>query len=298
MKKRIAMIVMVLSFFFVPMPSNAADSGWIVSCQYSHTNKDDPIVFPNQPGLSHSHDYVGSKTTDANSTPQTMLEGATSCLVPGDKSGYWIPTAYKNGQVIHPQGTNKNALFYYRRKGAPTGVIVQPFPLGLKMIVGNAHAQSAAENPDLGTHIIFKCGPGSGTDLPAPPSQCPNTPILSVSLQFPNCWDGQHLDSADHKSHMSYPVNNKCPATHPVVLPRIESFWRYNVGTAPFTFSFDSGPYYTVHQDFFDAWVASDLQKLVDKCLNPGFDCGTNPMVSGLLAPIVPVGPRISPFAQ
>lgn len=276
--RTMSIAVLLLTLCIFPPSSFAADSGWIVSCNYSHTSKDDPIVFPGQPGASHSHDFAGATTTNANSTAQTLLAGGTTCATPGDKSGYWVPTAIRNGQVLHPQGTSKNALFYYRRKGAPTGTTVQPFPLGLKMIVGNAHAKSPSENPQLGTQIIFKCGPGSGTDLPQPPAQC-DSGILSVSLQFPNCWNGKDLDSADHKSHMAYPVSGKCPSSHPVVLPRIESFWRYNVGTGPIgTFAFDSGPYYTIHQDFFNAWEPATLQKLIDKCINPvGIDCGTNP---------------------
>ncbi|HXQ38574.1 MAG TPA: hypothetical protein VN843_31525, partial [Anaerolineales bacterium] len=68
-----------------------------------------------------------------------------------------------------------------------------------------------------------------------------------------------------------------------VVLPRIESFFRYKVGTAPIgTITFSSGPYYTAHQDFFNAWDPAVLQKLVTNCMNKLVDCGTNPSVSGL----------------
>lgn len=259
----------------------AADSGWIVTCQYSHSLPDDPIVSPGQPGASHLHDFVGATTANANSTANSLLAGGTTCLMPADKSAYWVPALYRNGTRILPAATGKHALFYYRRKGAPTGVTVQPFPLGLKMIVGNANATSPSENPLLGSRIIWKCGPGSGTDLPQPPTQC-NSGVMVVSLQFPSCWDGKNLDSADHRSHMSYPNGNSCPASHPVVLPRIESFFRYQVGTAPIgTITLASGGWWTIHADFFNSWQAADLQKLVDNCLNaPNIkDCGTNPAI-------------------
>lgn len=36
------------------------------------------------------------------------------------------------------------------------------------------------------------------------------------------CWDGRHLDSADHKSHMRYAgTGGAWPASHPVSLPAI-----------------------------------------------------------------------------
>ena len=265
-----------------PAPAQAGATGWIVSCNYSHSLSDDPIVFPRLAGVSHLHDFVGGRTTDAFSTRTSLLAGATTCVMPADASGYWVPALYKDGVRVLPKGTSKNALFYYRRKGAPSGTMVQPFPAGLMIIVGNAKARSAQENPQLGTDIIFKCGPGSGTDLPAPPKQCASG-IMVISFRFPNCWDGVHLDSADHKSHMAYPAGGRCPKSHPVVLPRLESFFRYNVGTGPIgEIKLASGPYFTAHQDFFNAWDPAALQALVTKCLNAEVDCGTNPSLSGL----------------
>ena len=258
----------------------AASPGWIVSCQYSHSLKDDPIVFRAQPGASHLHDFVGAKTTDAFSTAASLSASGTTCLMPADKSAYWVPALYEDGVRVLPNGAAKNALFYYRRKGAPTGTMVQPFPMGLRMIIGNAKAKSPQENPQLGTDIIFKCGPGSTTDLPAPPKQC-SSGIMVMSLRFPNCWDGVNLDSPDHRSHMAYPSSGRCPKSHPVVLPRIESFFRYKVGTDPIgTITLSSGPYYTAHQDFFNAWDPAVLQALVTKCMNALVDCGTNPSIS------------------
>lgn len=265
-----------------PEVMKAASSGWIVSCNYSHSLSDDPIVFPGQPGASHMHDFVGASTTDRSSTAASLQSGGTSCAMSADKSAYWVPALYKDGVRVLPKGTSKNALFYYRRKGAPSGTMVQPFPRGLKMIIGNAKAKSPQENPQLGTDIIFKCGPGSTTDLPAPPTRC-SSGIMVMSLRFPNCWDGKNLDSPDHRSHMAYPEGSRCPKSHPVVLPRIESFFRYNVGTGPIgTITLASGPYYTAHQDFFNAWDPAVLQTLVTKCLNTPVDCGTNPSMSGL----------------
>ncbi|MEZ5258374.1 MAG: DUF1996 domain-containing protein [Ilumatobacteraceae bacterium] len=41
----------------------------------------------------------------------------------------------------------------------------------------------------------------------------------------PSCWDGENLDSWDHRSHMAYPhyagPDRVCPSSHPVMLPEI-----------------------------------------------------------------------------
>lgn len=231
------------------------------------------------PGAAHLHDFIGARTTNANSTPDSLRAGGTTCAVAGDRAGYWVPAAYRNGVRMLPTATSKDALFYYRRIGAPSGTTVQTIPDGLKMVIGNANATSAAQNPAIGRgDIIFKCGPGSTQNLMQPPASC-SSGVMVVSYRFPNCWDGKNLDSANHISHMAYPVSGRCPVTHPVNIPRVESFFRYPVPTSgPIgTVTFDSGPYYTAHQDFFNGWVQADLQALVTRCINGGRDCGTNP---------------------
>src|SRR5215207_8472937 len=262
-----------------PVVKADAKPGWIVSCTYSHSNNDDPIVYPGQVGLAHLHDFTGANTTNAFSTFTSLRAGGTTCAMPGDKSSYWVPALYEDGVRILPQSRSGNSVFYYRRIGAPAGIIVRPFPPGLKILIGNAHAMSPQENPGLGTNIVFRCGPGEeGTPpMAAPPTHC-DSGMMVLSLSFPNCWDGVNLDSADHRSHMSYPVDSSCPPSHPVNLPRLESFFRYIVGTGPIgTITLDSGPYYTAHQDFFNAWHPTALQALVTNCINAGIDCGTNP---------------------
>ena len=255
--------------------------GWVVVCNYSHSLKDDPIVFPGQPGASHlhDHDFVGAKSTDAYSTFDSLGAGGTACAMPSDTSAYWIPALYEDGQRLLPAGRQKNALVYYRKVAAPAGTVVQPFPLGLKIVMGNGHAMSPQENPGLGTTIVFGCG--NGPALGAPPTDCA-AGILVVSFYFPNCWDGKNLDSPDHMSHMAYPLQNRCPTSHPVNLPRVEPSFRYRIGVGHVgTITFSSGPYYTAHTDFINAWDPSALQSLVTKCINAGIDCGQNPSPGG-----------------
>lgn len=261
-----------------PGRAQAAAPGWITSCNYSHSSSDDPIVFPNQPGATHLHDFIGAKTANASSTVASLRAGGTNCTMPDDSSAYWTPALYMNGARVLPKATSKHALFYYRRQ---PDVTMTSIPDGLKMLVGDGHATSPSDNEGIASgRIYFKCGPGSGTHLQAPPSQC-SSGVMVISFMFPQCWDGVNLDSPDHKSHMAYPSGNKCSATHPVAIPRIESFVRYLVGTGPIgTVTLSSGPYYTAHQDFWNGWDPPALNWLLDNCINAGKDCGKNPTVA------------------
>src|SRR5262245_26804551 len=66
-----------------------------VQCPASHRLPDDPIVFPGKPGASHLHQFIGNRTTDANSTADSLLAGGTTCDDQADTSAYWVPALYQ-----------------------------------------------------------------------------------------------------------------------------------------------------------------------------------------------------------
>ena len=87
------------------------------SCTYSHSRKDDPIVFPGLPGASHMHSFFGNRSTDANSTADTLLANAgTSCAPAPDLSAYWVPTLYERGVAVEPKARRR----LLRLAAAPT----------------------------------------------------------------------------------------------------------------------------------------------------------------------------------
>eukprot|EP00493_Phyllostaurus_siculus_P001826 UN01836 len=54
-----------------------------------------------------------------------------------------------------------------------------------------------------------------------PPQSCGE---LEISFEFPDCWDGSSLDSANHRSHVAYedPNNDdECPSTHSTRIPKV-----------------------------------------------------------------------------
>lgn len=237
---------------------------FVSSCQFSHRAPDDPIVFPGGPGLSHDHSFVGNVSTSASSTLSSLLAAGTTCQRPGDTAAYWMPSLNVDGQAVMPL----RATIYYRRKTLDR---VNAFPPGFRMIAGDARATTAQP-----LRVAFwNCGVLAGIQPSSTPPACPDTQRRSLRLHvnFPSCWDGQSLDSANHQSHVAYPVRGRCPTTHPKALPAISLIYRYpTMGGA--NVSLASGGHLSAHADFFNAWQQGNLQRLVDGCLNALRHCG------------------------
>ncbi|WP_433367531.1 DUF1996 domain-containing protein [Actinoplanes sp. CA-142083] len=243
---------------------------FLADCPASHRLPDDPIIFPNMPGASHMHSFFGSVGTNAYSTVDTLLNANSNCNPSVDKSAYWIPTFYNNDVPVEPT----TGVFYYLGEGVSDALIAQtqPFPLGLRIVAGNAKATGPADN----TIARWSCL-GHGEVNPSSNFvTCPAGSMLESYLDFPHCWDGVHLDSADHKSHMAYPVNNGCPASHPVVVPKLRQVMRYPVSGNPAGFRLASGPGYTMHGDFFNAWPADEMARRVTNCIRIIVKCGAD----------------------
>lgn len=63
-------------------------------CEFSHRAEDDPIVFPERPGASHRHDFIGNRSTDARSTRASLRRSGSLCARRANRSAYWVPTLY------------------------------------------------------------------------------------------------------------------------------------------------------------------------------------------------------------
>jgi hypothetical protein len=243
---------------------------FLADCPYSHRLPDDPIIFPGLPGASHMHSFFGSEVTNAFSTTQDLLNANSNCNPSIDKSSYWIPTFYNGNTPVEPT----TGIFYYLGEGVRDDLIAQtqPFPLGLRIVAGNAKATGPNDNTISRWSCLHAGEVGSSHDFVT----CPPGTMLESYLDFPHCWDGVNLDSPDHKSHMAYPVNNACPASHPVVVPKLRQVMRYPVNGNPANFRLASGAGYTMHGDFFNAWPVEELARRVNDCIRPIVKCGTN----------------------
>ena len=108
---------------------------------------------------------------------------------------------------------------------------------------------------------------------------CPPGEVVNVSIDFPECWDGQRLDSPDHQAHMTFSVHPRgegprvCPASHPVAVPAVQLHLRYPTRGGP-AVQLASGLEYTMHADFFNAWDPGGLADLVTNCIRANVGCG------------------------
>jgi len=241
-----------------PGDANAA-ANFVSHCRYSHRAPDDPIVKPNQPGAAHLHDFFANATTDAASTATTLLAGGTTCRRSLDTAAYWAPALSDGGRAIQPS----TVAAYYLTGGKPAAGI-QPFPAGLRVVAGPAPgtAQFACRVADK--DVV--------TSRTAPPS-CPAGSEFVVRIFFPDCWNGVDLDSADHRSHMAYSLGGRCPATHPVPVPRLRLGFHYPGADGGNDLTLSSGGPDTAHADFFNTWNQAELDRLVKACLNRGVKC-------------------------
>lgn len=243
---------------------------FLADCPFSHRLPDDPIIFPNLPGASHMHSFFGSTVTNAYSTAEQLLNANSNCNPSIDKSSYWIPTLYQDDQPVEPV----TGIFYYLGEGVRDDLIAQtqPLPFGLRIVAGNAKATGPADNTISRWSCLHAGHVGSSPDF----VNCPAGTMLESYLDFPHCWDGRNLDSTDHKSHMAYPVNNACPASHPVVVPKLRQVMRYPVNGAPARLRLASGGGYTMHGDFFNAWPVEEMARRVNDCIRPIIKCGVD----------------------
>ena len=172
-----------------------------------------------------------------------------------------MPTLYADGIAVTPL----KAAVYYRRR---TTSDVQPFPKGLRMIAGDPTATA----PQGIERVFWNCKPDDPHEPELPVCPVDQDHALRLHVDFPECWDGVHLDSADHRSHMAYAAGGECPVTHPVAVPSLMLVVSYPVGGAG-RFAYSSGSIDSGHADTIVAWRGRALDRLVRRCLNGRLKC-------------------------
>jgi hypothetical protein len=128
------------------------------------------------------------------------------------------------------------------------------------------------------------------------PANCQIGDAIRLAVIFPQCWDGVHLDSPDHKSHMAYPIYRNppefstCPSTHPITLPAITEHFDYLITktSAPAYWRLSSDLYspslkggFSAHADWMNGWDPTTMTTIVTQCLNKAVDCGVGSIGNG-----------------
>ncbi|KAI0760779.1 WSC-domain-containing protein [Fomes fomentarius] len=264
-----------------------ADEYWIFGgSRPIVTTRLDPLVNPDEIG-SHVHSVVGaSRFKDVYDPDDLMKSNCTTIPIQLDKSNYWAPQLYhQNKQTgeFTPIPTTFN--IYYLMRNGPKGAPIKAFPPGLRMLAGDTNRRSFNASSHADQAITFVCQDFSGAhdrdpDWAERPNffdhSCPDG--MRAQVFFPSCWDGVNLDSLDHKSHMSYPIQNfnggDCPDSHPVQL--VSLFYEMLVPvdrfdyTGPATWVLANGDTtgYGHHGDFQNGWDVDLLQDAIDNCPN------------------------------
>jgi Domain of unknown function (DUF1996) len=288
--------VSTIALGFVAQPVSAhPPGGFGVQCGFTHASMDDPIVYPNQPDMGHMHAFYGNKSTDAYSTRKTLMAAGTTCSDKKDLAAIWAPTAFiKKQGTWRPLAPYRERTYYFKPMRDTIAHMVY-LPKNIKMIGGNPHAMNAAQNPA----VRWFCGEGS-PERPFPYDCRPYTTKgedgIRALIDLPFCWDGTRLDSADHFSHVVYSDPNDttphvnpapCPSSHPKYIPAISIRIHFQTqdpcaGATPcgpwdggknVRIKLSSGPYWTMHSDFWNTWVQARLDALTDKCLRPEVNC-------------------------
>ncbi|HKU42339.1 MAG TPA: DUF1996 domain-containing protein [Polyangiales bacterium] len=251
-------------------------------CDFSHMNYDDPIVFPGQPGKAHLHAYFGNTLTDSDTTAENLRDTGNSTCRGGtaNRTAYWVPAVIdRNGRAVKPLSLE---TYYKTGYNGIRPSEVRPFPQGLRMIAGDAKSQKPQSNAYWGCREHYIGHPGS---IP----NCPAGDPVAMMIEFPQCWDGVNLDSSDHKSHMAYPRDGRCPSTHPVPIPAITMNVMYanpNGSSAGWRLASDMydasmPPGMSAHGDWMEAWDHELVETFVDRCLNPALDCHSHLLGDG-----------------
>jgi hypothetical protein len=242
-------------------------------CSVSHHLNDDPIVFPGLAGASHAHTFLGNTSTNANSTNASLLgHTATTCTPAEDLSAYWIPSLLQNGAVIDPAGVT---VYYGSRLADPSKT--QPFPPGFRMIAGDAKLQVATPAGSANQFWCAGAGGEIGRSADGNWPVCSQTANLTFQLVFPDCWDGVHLDSPNHKDHVgpAGPDGTCASGRFPVTIPSLSFVIDYPVHGTTAGFALASGMASSMHGDFMNAWQPAAQAARVRNCIDQSVKCNS-----------------------
>jgi len=144
-------------------------------------------------------------------------------------------------------------------------------------------------NRDVGNQVSFTGVQHTIADILAT-GKCPVGAWLRAFVTFPTCWDGKNLDTADHRSHVSFATNAGCPADHPYVIPEIaiQAFYTTDANFLAGKWHLSSDEMMpgtvagsTLHMDYFEAWsqVMKDLWNA--NCIDGHLTCSNGNVGDG-----------------
>lgn len=259
-------------------------SNFRIVCEPSHMSNDDPLVFPNQQNATHHHIFYGNTSINYKSDLANLPNVGNSTCAGGtaNRSAYWTPTLI-NTDTNAPVMPDFSIFYYKKNVSTP---IVSP-PKGLRMLSGNSKA--TIEDEAQGRFTCYNPNVWYGWTKKI--NSCKAGEILFMTIEFPSCWDGKNLDSPNHKDHMTHPVADLCPASHPVAIPVITFTLEYKITAdnqnAKWRLASDNYAYdgtnagFSMHGDWVNGWNQEVLDGIVKNCINAGKDAHAHLLCDG-----------------
>jgi hypothetical protein len=247
-------------------------------------NSDNWIVAPGKVnGAQHMHDYVGAASTDAFTSAGDLLESRTTCAFEDQSTFFWPVLRDTSGVEADANDDGGGRDGNVGEILEPAQVVLQfmgnatsrvePMPQLLRVITGDA---KAITNGEQNVRAQWSCRgfeDRATTEYPL----CPGGSRLLRVLDFPSCWDGERLDSEDHRSHITFPDEDTgaCPSDS-VPVPQLRMILAYDQPSGR-TFALDSFPDQqhhpsTDHGDFVNGMPPGLMDDVVE-CINEGLQC-------------------------
>ncbi|KAJ7598678.1 hypothetical protein C8J56DRAFT_914678 [Mycena floridula] len=298
------MLTVLLQFVIAVTQTNALLR---FPCAQFTVTRSDPLISPGNVS-GHLHQVVGGSGFDFNmpiNSTNLPSSTCTSCSINENKSNYWSPTLYfqspVNGtfkrvaQKPGPLTGNPNAgmVVYYIQVGSVTS-----FPQNFRMLTGDPFLRVYNSSFDDSRSIMFRClasDESSGPDTNGmPTTNCVGG--IRSQLNFPTCWNGKDIDTANHKDHVAYATGASfgnfgtgCPSTHPVTIPLLyfETYWdtapyasSWVNGKSPFVWSMGDPTGYGYHADYMMGWPEATLKAAMAQCNDQSGQVSACPMLT------------------
>ncbi|CAI6269091.1 unnamed protein product [Periconia digitata] len=260
----------------------------------------DPAV---EPGMqsSHLHNFDGGNGLSLNTDFEGLTgSSCTTARVKPDKSLYWRPALFWNGNGTGFYRVPEQLKIYYKFGDGDESAVPSEFPENFQMMAGDPFKRSDDGNNPGG--IRWAChGPmGASTKeniftkggFPTGITGCDGLG-LAAEITFPSCWSGKEIDPKNPNAHMAYPnaYSGKkgvdvCPegfkaARFPTIFVE---FW-YDITAFNGQFKATDNPWvlaqgdptgFGFHADFRNGWEKGVLAKATGKSGYCDCGCGCN----------------------
>ncbi|MFD5950700.1 DUF1996 domain-containing protein [Streptomyces collinus] len=257
-------------------------------------NSDNVIVAPGvSNGAQHQHDYVGNQSNNAFASDDDLANAQTTCQNQGDKSSYFWPVLriqdgsddIDAGQPGGGQDGNVGKIVepaeaQLKFVGNRTSDVVA-MPKALRIITGDAKAFTNGLN---NANTSWSCTGFEDRQVTDKYPLCPEGSSVVRTSNFQSCWDGQNIDSANHRTHVDFVEADGSCSNGFQAIPQLQVRLVYDVqapqindGQVQNAFAVDSFPEQlhkaiTDHNDFINFFDENVMNEMV-QCINNGEDC-------------------------